>query len=156
MTAKFAQYITETDEGYNLEIPVNEEFAGVLVETVSMYIAKSNEWADEDTDEEWYPDGDLAVNWDIEGLSNNENAQTMGTLLLRNLHSDDDVTRVMGEFYWEHGFDTRLREILTAAGFSAEAAEDVSGSEWGMQDEGRASYDAYALAKEVRAAFAVA
>lgn len=153
MTAKFAQYITEDTDGFYLQIDLNEQFAGVNVESVTMYIAKQKE---DEEDDGYYGDGDLAVNWSMEGLENNEDARTAGTLLLRNLHSDDDVTRVMGEFYWQQGFNARLHEILLNAGFSAEAVEDVGTSEWGMQDEERASYDAYALAHEVRAAFAVA
>lgn len=74
----------------------------------------------------------------------------MGNLLMRG--GGDEVGNVMGEFYWQRGFNTRLHAILTEAGFSATAVADVSGSEWGMQDEGRASYDAYELADEVRAA----
>ena len=34
---------------------------------------------------------------------------------------------------------------------SASAVAEVTGSEWGMQDEGRASYDANSIADEVRA-----
>ena len=43
----------------------------------------------------------------------------------------------------------RLREIIANAGFAS--ASDITTSEWGMQDEGRASYDAYELADEIRA-----
>ena len=150
MTAKFTQYITEDVDGFMLEIAVNEQFAGVTVESVTMFIAKHKDNEDDDT---YYGDSDLAVNWNIEGLENTGGGD-MGTLIMRGW--DDEVGRVMGEFYWQHGFDARLREILVAAGFSAEAAGDVSGSEWGMQDEGRASYDAYEIANEVRAAFAIA
>jgi hypothetical protein len=139
-TAK--QHITESAEGYSLSIKLdNVKCAGVVVENITMFIAK-----DED-----YGDGDLAANWSMEGLQNNEAARTAGTLLLRNVHSTDDVTVVMGKFYWEHAFDAQLRAELVKAGFSAEAVADVSGSEWGMQDEGRASYDAYMLGAEVRA-----
>jgi hypothetical protein len=133
------QYITQDDEGYNLCIELeNEQCAGVSVESITMFVAR-------DADE---GDGDLAVTWSMEGLQNDESAQTMGMLLLRNLHSDDDVTRVMGEFYWESAFTERLNEILADCGFTANS---VHTSEWGMQDEGRASYDAYELADEIRA-----
>lgn len=137
-------------EGINCSIDVNEMHCGVLVESISMFVGT------EDDGNGYFSDGDLAVNWSIEGLSNDENAETMGTLLLRDLDSDDEVTQVMGEFYWEHGFDERLREILVAHGFSAKAAESVCGSEWGMQDEGRASYDAESIADEVRKHFEIA
>jgi len=136
-----------SEEGINFSIDVNEVHCGVLVESIDMFVSTQCE------DGEYWGDGDLAVCWSVEGLTNDESAQTMGSLLLRNIHSDDDVTRVMGEFYWERGFNERLRELLVAHGFSAEAAEDVSGSEWGMQDEGRASYDAYSIADEVREHF---
>jgi hypothetical protein len=136
------QHITEDAEGYSLHIKLdNVKCAGVAVESITMFVAK-----DEDEGE-----GDLAVNWSMEGLQNNEAARTAGSLLMRNVHSNDDVTKAMGEFYWEHAFDEQLRAELVKAGFSVEAAADVSTSEWGMQDEGRASYDAYAIAAEVRA-----
>jgi hypothetical protein len=130
-----------------MSFDVNEEHFGVMVESVGMNVARGNNG--NDVGEYW--DGDLAVNWSTVGLTNDETARTMGTLLLRNLNSKDDVTEVMGQFYWEHGFDERLAELLVEVGFSAKAAYDVSGSEWGMQDEGRASYDAYMIADEIRA-----
>lgn len=132
------------DEGVTLEIAVNKQYnEQVVVESVTMYVALVEE------DGSYY-DGDLAVNYDISKLQNDESAQTMGTMLLRNLHSEDEVTQVMSEFYWEHAYDDELRDILLNAGFSADAVADVCTSEWGMQDEGRASYDAYAIAEEVR------
>jgi hypothetical protein len=148
MQKDIKQYITEDDEGYSLHITLeNEVCAGVAVESISMFIGKVNE-ADEG-EEACYCDGDLTVSWSMAGLVNDESAQTAGMLLLRNVHSEDDVTAVMGEFYWEHAFDERLREILAERGFAS--ADDVHTSEWGMQDEGRASYDAFELAEEVRA-----
>ena len=131
------QYITETEDGYNLCINVNEQCGNYTVDSITMFIAKD----DEDCS------GDLAVSYDISTLQNDETAQTMGTLLLRNLHSDDEVTVAMGHFYWDGAFTARLNEILAACGFSANTAHT---SEWGMQDEGRASYDAYELADEIR------
>jgi hypothetical protein len=110
-----------------------------------MFISKVNEA--EDGDEDCYFDGDLAVNWNMTGLVNDESAQTMGMLLLRNIHSEDDVTKVMGEFYWDGAFTERLNEILAERGFTA---TNATTSEWGMQDEGRASYDACELADEIR------
>jgi hypothetical protein len=116
-----------------------------------MYVSTVNEG---DAEEAEYYDGDLYVNWDMTGLVNNEDARTAGMLLLRNVHSEDDVTKVMGEFYWEDAFGAELAHILVEAGFSAEAANSVTTSEWGMQDEGRASYDAYSIGDEVRKALA--
>ena len=138
--------ITADDaEGVTLEIAVNKAYnEQVVVESVTMYVALQGE-------DEMYCDGDLAVNYNIDNLQNDETAQTMGTMLLRNLHSDDEVTAVMSEFYWEHSYDSELAEILLGAGFSEAAVADVCTSEWGMQDEGRASYDASSIADEVRA-----
>ena len=130
------QYITETEDGYNLCINVNEQCGNYTVDSITMFIAKD----DEDCS------GDLAVSYDISTLQNDETAQTMGTLLLRNIDSDDEVTVAMGHFYWDDAFTARLNEILAECGF----ANTAHTSEWGMQDEGRASYDAYDLADEIR------
>ena len=140
------QYITETEDGYNLCITLdNEQCGNYKVDSITMFISNVNEA--EDGDEASYYDGDLAVNYNITALQNDETAQTMGTLLLRNIHSDDEVTAVMGQFYWEGACTQRLNAILAERGFTANT---VHTSEWGMQDEGRASYDAYELADEIR------
>ena len=131
------QYITETEDGYNLCISVNEQCDNYTVESIDMFIAKDDD----------YGSGDLAVSYDISTLQNDETAQTMGTLLVRNIHSEDEVTAVMGQFYWEGAFTQRLNAILAERGFTANT---VHTSEWGMQDEGRASYDACELADEIR------
>ena len=131
------QYITEDEDGYSLCINVNEQCGNYTVESINFFVAK-------DAD---YGTSDLAVCYDISTLQNDETAQTMGTLLLRNLHSDDEVTTAMGHFYWDGAFTQRLNAILTAHGFTANTAHT---SEWGMQDEGRASYDACELADEIR------
>ena len=131
------QYITEDEDGYSLCINVNEQCGNYTVESINFFVAK-------DAD---YGTSDLAVCYDISTLQNDETAQTMGTLLLRNLHSDDEVTTAMGHFYWDGAFTARLNAILTQHGFTANTAHT---SEWGMQDEGRASYDACELADEIR------
>ena len=131
------QYITEDEDGYSLCINVNEKCGNYTVESIDFYVAK-------DAD---YGTSDLAVCYDISTLQNDETAQTMGTLLLRNLHSDDEVTTAMGQFYWDDAFTARLNAILAERGFTANTAHT---SEWGMQDEGRASYDACELADEIR------
>ena len=131
------QYITEDEDGYSLCINVNEKCGNYTVESINFYVAK-------DAD---YGTSDLAVCYDISGLQNDETAQTMGTLLVRNIHSEDEVTAVMGQFYWEGAFTQRLNAILAERGFTANT---VHTSEWGMQDEGRASYDACELADEIR------
>ena len=137
MQKDIKQYITKVDEGYELEIALNEKCGDYDVTGIFMFV---NEDADEGC-------GDLAVSYDISNLQNDETAQTMGTLLLRNIHSDDEVTTAMGHFYWDGAFTERLNEILAECGF---ANSNVSTSEWGMQDEGRASYDAFDLADEIR------
>ena len=139
---QIAQHVTQNEEGHSFFVDLSSKnivCAGVKVTSIGMFVADDYE-------------GDLCVNWSMEGLQNDESARTMGTLLLRNTHSPDDITRVMGAFYWEHAFDEQLRALLVECGFSATAAAEVCGSEWGMQDEGRASYDAYAAAEEVREA----
>ena len=93
--------------------------------------------------------GDLAVNWEAVDDSNYKHNTA---LLMRDIHDSNNNTATMGEFYWEHAFDDELHSILQQHGFSKAAAEEVSGSEWGMQDVGRASYDAYSVAEEMLAA----
>lgn len=150
---KIAQFCEVEADGISFSIDISDRgltVAGVKVLEVGMYASTEN-CADEG-EEAYYCDGDMYVLWDMEGLVNDETARTAGTLLLRNMHSEDDVTKVMGEFYWQHAFDAELAQILVDCGFSAEAANSVSTSEWGMQDEGRASYDAYSIADEIRKA----
>ena len=148
---KIAQFCTVDAEGISFSVDVSDKgytVAGAKVLEVGMYASTNNE-AEEGEDAS-YCDGDMYVCWDMEGLQNDETARTAGMLLLRNMHSEDDVTKVMGEFYWEDAFTEQLRGILVDCGFSAEAADCVSTSEWGMQDEERASYDANAIADEMR------
>jgi len=137
------QYITHTDDGYELCMQLNEKCGDYTVTGIYMFVAAD---AEEGC-------GDLAVAYDINNLQNDETARTMGTLLLRNLHSEDDVTKAMSYFYWDDAFTERLQTILADAGFTN--TNDISTSEWGMQDEGRASYDAYDLADEIREAMLV-
>lgn len=148
---KIAQFCTVDIDGISFSIDVSDRgltVAGAKVLEIGMYASTQNE-ADEG-EEASYFDGDMYVAWDMEGLENDETAQTTGMLLLRDLDSEDDVTAVMGEFYWEAAFDEQLRDILVDCGFSTEAAGNVQTSEWGMQDEGRASYDAVGIADEIR------
>jgi len=90
--------------------------------------------------------GDLAVNWEEEDDSDYVHNSSM---IMRDTSDSNNNTETMGQFYWEHCFDTQLAHILSDAGFSAEATADVCGSEWGMQDVGRASYDANCIAEEM-------
>jgi len=126
------QYITlQDDEGVNLQIPVDEEFAGVHITEIGMYVSTVKE----DPEEDFWMDGDLYVVWDTAGLPTGYNS---------------DTARVMDEFYARDGYTKRLAELLESAGFSSAAAQSVTTSESGMQDVGRASYDAYEIADEVR------
>ena len=93
--------------------------------------------------------GDLAVNWEEEDDSDYVHNSNM---LMRDTSDSNNNTETMQQFYWEHAFDDTLVQLLQAAGFSKAACEDVCGSEWGMQDVGRASYDANAIAEEMLAA----
>jgi len=124
-------YIDLTDKNYTVN--------GHAVEDVCLY-------ADTDCM------GDLAVGWKYED-ADNEGYVDSTMLLMRNTGSDDNVTETMGQFYWENCFATELEAILLEAGFSTEAVEDVFTSEWGMQDEGRASYDANLIAEEMLACY---
>ena len=110
---------------------------GRKVESVTLY-----------TDADCY--GDLAVNWEEEDDSNYVHNTSM---LMRDTDDSNNNTETMGEFYWERAFNTQLQAILLEAGFSTEAVADVSTSEWGMQDVGRASYDANCIAEEMLACY---
>ena len=94
--------------------------------------------------------GDLAVNWDYDESDNA--GYTESAMLMRNNAADDNVTQTMGLFYWDGEFTSTLKQILQGVGFSASAVAEVCTSEWGMQDEGRASYDANEIAEEMLAA----
>ena len=96
--------------------------------------------------------GDLAVNWKYEE-SDNAGYVENTMLIMRNNSATDNVTETMQQFYWEDAFSTQLVQILADAGFSTDAVADVCTSEWGMQDEGRASYDANAIAEEMLACY---
>jgi len=131
----------DTDNSVQLDIDLadkNYTVNGHVVESVTLY-------ADADCA------GDLAVNWAYEETDNAGYVDS-AMLLMRNNSATDNVTETMQEFYWEHAFEDTLATILADAGFSTEAVEDVFTSEWGMQDEGRASYDANAIAEEMLAA----
>ena len=91
--------------------------------------------------------GDLAVNWEAVDDSNYNDGNS--TLLMRNIHDENANTQTMSAFYWDGEFTETLQSILKTHGFSEDAVTDVCTSEWGMQDVGRASYDAYTLAEEI-------
>ena len=136
--------ITRMDDGFefSIAVPKDEQFAGVAITAIDLFV-----FANKDDG-----CGDLAVAWDVAGLANTGGGD-MGSLLMRGWN--DTVGRVMGEFYWDGGYTDRLCELLIAAGVPESVAANVGTSEWGMQDEGRASYDAYELADWVREQVAV-
>ena len=93
--------------------------------------------------------GDLAVLW---SAADDSNYMDNTSLLMRDTEDTTDNTATMGAFYWENEFDEQLTDLLQQNGFSAEAANDICTSEWGMQDVERASYDANLIAHEMLAA----
>ena len=135
------QHVTATEEGFTLCINVSDTLGIANVTSIVMCVATDADGSD----------GDLAVNYTT--TANNTGGGDMGMLLMRGW--DDEMGKVMANFYSERAYTAQLAAHLQAAGFSAVAVQDVSGSEWGMQDEGRASYDAYSIANEVRKAMTV-
>lgn len=103
-----------------MEIPVNQQIDNVNINSITLWVAK-----DEDEGA-----GDLAVNWELIG--------------------EGDIDEIVSDFYYDEMFLDELKHILVQSGFSDGAASTVTTSEQGMQDEERASYDAYDIADEVR------
>ena len=132
--------VTRTAEGFTLAITVNKMFTTcgdgywsdtakeVFVESIEMYIAAEAEVYSDGTVSDSFCDGDLAVCYDTATWDDEE----------------------LGLIYTDSAFLECVHTALIAAGISIEAAEDVCYSEQGMQDEGRVSCDAYALADYVR------
>ena len=92
--------------------------------------------------------GDLAVCWEAEDDADYVHNTS---LMMRDTRDKNSNTETMSLFYWEHEFDEQLCALLEEAGFSDDAIADVCGSEWGMQDVGRASYDACVCGEEMLA-----
>lgn len=139
--SKILQHVQREDEetycGVMLHIACDEMCAGVHVTAVTMFVGTDGgEGVDDEDDDYCWADGDLAVEWTSTG----------------NKEQDDAAGYA---FYCDNAFDARLRELLVEAGFTADAAAGVQGSESGMQDDERASYDAAEIAREVRAALGV-
>ena len=135
----------EEDGGYELDITVNKFFTvcgdglwsntakEVFVTSINMFIGSVNEYADYEGDEVCYNDGDLAV------------------LTTADTWNEEEL----GLIYTDSAFLECVRTELIKAGISIEAAEAVTYSEQGMQDEGRVSCDAFELADYVRARMGV-
>lgn len=115
------------DDSVLMKINVNKPFGdGVRIDDITMFVGFLGDEGD----------GDLAVNYTIEEPEIGEPIP--------------DEHELMMVFYGG-AYDNELSDILIQAGFS-QAASRVHGSESGMQEEGRASYDAYDIADEVRKA----
>ena len=132
------QNVTKTEDGFMLNIAVNKMFTTcgdgywsdvakeVFVTDVGMFVSTTNE-ADEG-EEACYYDGDMYVLYDEATWDNS----------------------VDGLIYTDSAFLEQVRTALIAGGVSIEAAEAVTYSEQGMQDNGRVSLDAYEVADYVR------
>lgn len=132
------QNVTREADGYLLNITVNKMFkvAGdgywsntakdVFVTDIGMFVSTQND-ADEG-EEAMYCDGDMYALTTAETWNEEE----------------------LGLIYTDSAFLACVQEELIKAGISIEAAEAVSYSEQGMQDEGRVSLDAYEVADYVR------
>ena len=137
------QNVTHNGDGYTFNITVNKFFkvAGdglwsntakdVFVTDIGMFVSTTNE-ADEG-EEACYCDGDMYALTTAETWDESE----------------------LGLIYTDSAFLACVQEELIKAGISIEAAEAVTYSEQGMQDEGRVSMDAYEVADYVRARMAV-
>jgi hypothetical protein len=128
------QYISNvTAEGFSFSIDVNKTFntcgdghwsdkqKDVFVESISMYIST-------ETDDGDFYDGDLAVNYTEATWDN----------------------AVDGLIYTDSLFLQQVQQFLIDAGFNADAVNDITYSEQGMQDDERVSCDAYAFGDYVR------
>mgnify|MGYP003644262917 CR=1 FL=1 len=136
-----------TLDGKNVELLIDLSAHNFVVNNCK--ITAINMTAEVDGDEFYC--GDLAVLWEA-GDSNSAAAADLAQVAQQQLQRENDATATMGAFYWENEFDEQLTDLLQQNGFSAAAANDICTSEWGMQDVGRASYDANMIAEEMLAA----
>ena len=136
--------VTKVD-GKNVELFIDLSAHSLTINNCK--VTAINMTAEVDGDEFYC--GDLAVLWTA---ADDSNYVDNTSLLLRDTNDTNDNTATMGAFYWEGEFTMQLMLVLEQNGFSARAAEDVCTSEWGMQDVGRASYDANLIAEEMLAA----
>jgi len=131
---KIKQNITMQDNFALLNIDVNVQGGDVTIERITFSV----DVVGEDND---YYNGDLAVHW-------------THTLYDADVEDDEQDEAVLGvvESFYDGVYNDVVHKLLAKAGFSAEAAASVESSESGMQDLLRASFDANAIANEVRAA----
>ena len=111
----------DTDGSFTLDITINEvcKIAGADVQVDALSMYF-------DEEHEGY---ELTINW-------------------RETGNEELDIEIMNAFYTDDAFEERIVQLLIANGVSADAANDVCTSESGMQNEGRASYDAGWLAAE--------
>lgn len=98
----------------------------VYVESICMYISTEN--INDEGEAAEYCDGDLAVVYTEDTWDNS----------------------AYGLIYTDSLFLQQVKQFLIAAGFNADAVNDISYSEQGMQDDERVSCDAYAFGDYVR------
>ena len=125
------QNVTRDEEGYTLNITVNKFFTvcgdGLWSDTAKeVFVTCIGMFVNADKDE---GDGDMYALTTAETWDESE----------------------LGLIYTDSAFLECVQTELIKAGISIEAAEAVTYSEQGMQDEGRVSMDAYDVADYVRA-----
>jgi hypothetical protein len=131
-------FVQRDSEGLLFSIAVNKFFntcgdgywsniaKEVYVESICMYISTEN--INDEGEEAEYCDGDLAV-----------------------IYTEDTwLNDAYGLIYTDSLFLQQVKEFLIDAGFNADAVNDITYSEQGMQDDERVSCDAYAFADYVR------
>jgi hypothetical protein len=131
-------FVQRDSEGLLFSIAVNKFFntcgdgywsniaKEVYVESICMYISTEN--INDEGEEAEYCDGDLAVIYTEDTWDNN----------------------AYGLIYTDSLFLQQVKQFLIDAGFNADAVNDITYSEQGMQDDERVSCDAYAFADYVR------
>ena len=129
---KICQNLTKADdEAVEFYVSLDRDLGnGILVKGIGLYVGVC------DIGDGEYVTSDLYVNY----------------VLL----DDTDMTMqdAIAFFYYEEGFHDELRTVLLSSGFSAAAVGQVDGTNVGIQDDGRASYDGTELGHEVRASMA--
>jgi hypothetical protein len=133
------QNVTRTADGFEFNIEVNKFFTvcgdgywsntakEVFVTDIGMFVSTEN--TSDEGEEASYCDGDMYALTTAETWNEEE----------------------LGLIYTDSAFLECVKTELIKAGISIEAAEAVTYSEQGMQDEGRVSMDAYDVADYIRA-----
>lgn len=135
----------------SMHIDCDEQCNGVQIKHIMIYAAIFDPYEIDDVDFDY--EEDLAVYWEVEEEIDSTQDMCTNGLLMRDPNGTSKTTQTMNNFYWGNAYTDRLKQILLENGFSEEAVEDVCTSEWGMQEAGRISFDAYKLAREIVARF---